>query len=56
MIAFVHIPKTAGTRLDKIITHQYLREEIYIHFDTHLKELRADIPESNWHTTPELNF
>jgi hypothetical protein len=32
MLAFVHIPKTAGTTLHKIISHQYRR--IYIHHDT----------------------
>jgi hypothetical protein len=32
MLAFVHIPKTAGTTLHKIISHQYAR--IFIHHDT----------------------
>lgn len=32
MLAFVHIPKTAGTTLHKIISHQY--RQIFIHHDT----------------------
>lgn len=32
MLAFVHIPKTAGTTLHKIISHQYPR--IFIHHDS----------------------
>lgn len=32
MLAFVHIPKTAGTTLHKILTHQYQR--VFIHHDT----------------------
>jgi len=31
MLAFVHIPKTAGTTLHKILTHQYPR--VFIHHD-----------------------
>lgn len=34
MLAFVHIPKTAGTTLHKVISHQYPRERIFIHHDT----------------------
>ncbi len=34
MLAFVHIPKTAGTTLHKVISHQYPREKIFIHHDT----------------------
>lgn len=34
MLAFVHIPKTAGTTLHKIISHQYSKNQIYIHHDT----------------------
>ncbi|MEP2777074.1 MAG: sulfotransferase family 2 domain-containing protein [Luteolibacter sp.] len=34
MLAFVHIPKTAGTTLHKIITHQYPKDKIFIHHDT----------------------
>lgn len=32
MLAFVHIPKTAGTTLHKILSHQYPR--VFIHHDT----------------------
>lgn len=32
MLAFVHIPKTAGTTLHKIISHHYAR--VFIHHDT----------------------
>ena len=32
MLAFVHIPKTAGTTLHKIISHQYSR--VFIHHDS----------------------
>lgn len=32
MLAFVHIPKTAGTTLHKILTHQYPR--VFIHHDS----------------------
>lgn len=32
MLAFVHIPKTAGTTLHKILTHQY--QSTYIHHDS----------------------
>jgi hypothetical protein len=34
MLAFVHIPKTAGTTLHKIITHQYPSRRIAIHHDS----------------------
>lgn len=34
MLAFVHIPKTAGTTLHKVISHQYPREKIFIHHDS----------------------
>jgi hypothetical protein len=34
MLAFVHIPKTAGTTLHKIISHQYHAGRIAIHHDT----------------------
>ena len=34
MLAFVHIPKTAGTTFHKVISHQYPREKIFIHHDT----------------------
>lgn len=34
MLAFVHIPKTAGTTLHKVISHQYPRGKIFIHHDT----------------------
>ena len=34
MLAFVHIPKTAGTTLHKIISHQYPPEKILIHHDS----------------------
>lgn len=34
MLAFVHIPKTAGTTLHKVISHQYPRQKIFIHHDT----------------------
>jgi hypothetical protein len=34
MLAFVHIPKTAGTTLHKVISQQYPKEKIYIHHDT----------------------
>jgi len=34
MLAFVHIPKTAGTTLHKIISHQYPQKRIAIHHDT----------------------
>lgn len=34
MLAFVHIPKTAGTTLHKIICHQYPANRIAIHHDT----------------------
>lgn len=34
MLAFVHIPKTAGTTLHKVISHQFPREKIFIHHDT----------------------
>lgn len=34
MLAFVHIPKTAGTTLHKVISHQYHRGKIFIRHDT----------------------
>ena len=34
MLAFIHIPKTAGTTLHKIISHQYPPEKILIHHDS----------------------
>jgi len=34
MLAFVHIPKTAGTTLHKILTHQISRNHTVIHHDT----------------------
>lgn len=34
MLAFMHIPKTAGTTLHKVISQQYPKEKIYIHHDT----------------------
>jgi hypothetical protein len=34
MLAFVHIPKTAGTTLHKLISQQFPRERIFIHHDT----------------------
>lgn len=33
MLAFVHIPKTAGTTLHKVISHQYAKSQIFIHHD-----------------------
>jgi hypothetical protein len=33
MLVFVHIPKTAGTTLHKVISHQYRRDRILIHHD-----------------------
>jgi hypothetical protein len=33
MLVFVHIPKTAGTTLHKVISHQYPRREILIRHD-----------------------
>lgn len=34
MLAFVHIPKTAGTTLHKVISQQYQRGKIFIRHDT----------------------
>jgi len=34
MLAFVHIPKTAGTTLHKILVHQYPKSRVFIHHDT----------------------
>lgn len=34
MLVFVHIPKTAGTTLHKIITHQYPNNKIFIRHDS----------------------
>lgn len=34
MLAFTHIPKTAGTTLHKVISQQYPRSKIAIHHDT----------------------
>jgi hypothetical protein len=34
MLVFVHLPKTAGTTLHKIITHQYPKSRIRIHHDS----------------------
>lgn len=34
MLAFVHIPKTAGTTLHKIIAHQHHPGKVWIHHDT----------------------
>jgi hypothetical protein len=34
MLVFVHIPKTAGTTLHKVISHQYPAREILIHHDS----------------------
>jgi hypothetical protein len=33
MLVFVHIPKTAGTTLHKVISHQYRRDRILIRHD-----------------------
>jgi hypothetical protein len=55
MLAFVHIPKTAGTTLHKIISHQYCNRQIVIRHDAdgpasaelihHLTRPAADAPE-----------
>jgi len=34
MLVFVHIPKTAGTTLHKVISHQYRRKDILIRHDS----------------------
>lgn len=34
MLVFIHIPKTAGTTLHKVISHQYRRDRILIRHDT----------------------
>lgn len=34
MLAFVHLPKTAGTTLHKIIAHQHEPGQVWIHHDT----------------------
>lgn len=34
MLAFVHIPKTAGTTLHKILSHNFPRKSIHIHHDS----------------------
>jgi hypothetical protein len=46
MLAFVHIPKTAGTTLHKVISHRFPRGRIAIHHDTESPpsaELAAEI-------------
>lgn len=46
MLAFTHIPKTAGTTLHKVISQQYPRSKIAIHHDTNGRpcaELAAQI-------------